>query len=585
MIFDRVIYPSDIITHLSDIPGMSKEAAQHLLDPMDKQNVPKAVSLIQELGKLKDIPITTNHPDRPIMEVHRHRIAFFSQFLSFFVLPFITITMSLSDQVLSLVTFGHLAAALHLKHGTACLTGALYADTQSVIKNIVITIARLQVIDPTLAFYILLEGTDRLEQLFSTVRTVDHARNFDIEQLCGKLGVAALVDAIFQRHPDLDRGHRRLSLAFAMGIDHVNPVSWRGNVCVGNVDLSTLWVKAAAQANDILVANFGSSAAVDFSGIFSKPDHDLLRPNGEYIGYRVTPNDARSEEEPTDINRGSSSNDGYYGETVAPDDSPIGLDVDDFLPDTVAGMEDQVLPPAFSHSLEINGKTYLKSSIVASLCSQRSKKATMRTLRVQGVALEDLRRSRSSDGLGTLDLDDEDVVRALDLVGVLVKCQTRICLAVMEISSFTRPSGKQTLSRVSTVSADDLEDRSAALKVVGQILELHKISGDWIWTGRYAACDVAGPDTLATRQRYILELPSFLAFPLQPVIVSAQDHGMSEREVTWKLKRDDVEYVLERAWEYLDPNSPELLSNVAILPEVANTSVLPYRDHQGAVLI
>jgi hypothetical protein len=32
----------------------------------------------------------------------------------------------------------------------------------------------------------ILEGTDRLEQLFSDCRTQDHARNFDVEQLAGK---------------------------------------------------------------------------------------------------------------------------------------------------------------------------------------------------------------------------------------------------------------------------------------------------------------------------------------------------------------------------------------------------------------
>jgi hypothetical protein len=65
----------------------------------------------------------------------------------------------------------------------------------------------MQVMDPNLLFYILLEGTDRLEGLFGDCRTQDHARNFDIEQLADKLSVATLINAAMERNPDLDKGH------------------------------------------------------------------------------------------------------------------------------------------------------------------------------------------------------------------------------------------------------------------------------------------------------------------------------------------------------------------------------------------
>jgi hypothetical protein len=40
------------------------------------------------------------------------------------------------------------------------MTGALFADSQATVKNIIFTIACLQKIDPTLELYILHEGTD-----------------------------------------------------------------------------------------------------------------------------------------------------------------------------------------------------------------------------------------------------------------------------------------------------------------------------------------------------------------------------------------------------------------------------------------
>ncbi|KAJ7810978.1 hypothetical protein B0H14DRAFT_2606859 [Mycena olivaceomarginata] len=123
--------------HLSMLESMTVEKATQLLDPADKQNVPKAVTLVQELNTLQDLPMPLSPGDVKT----RKAIIFFSEVLSYFVFPFIKVEMSLSEQ---------------------------------------------------------------------------------------KLGLGALINATFQRNPDLDRGHRRLKLSGALGIDHVNPKSWIG---------------------------------------------------------------------------------------------------------------------------------------------------------------------------------------------------------------------------------------------------------------------------------------------------------------------------------------------------------------------
>jgi hypothetical protein len=109
------------------------------------------------------------------------------------------------------------------------------------VKNIFLTVARLQVIDRELHFYLLMEGTDRLENLFCECRTQDHSRNVDIEQLGQKLSVVTLINSTFERNPDLNRGHRKLKLQDAIGIDRINPRSWEGNTCVGNCNVQTAW--------------------------------------------------------------------------------------------------------------------------------------------------------------------------------------------------------------------------------------------------------------------------------------------------------------------------------------------------------
>jgi hypothetical protein len=437
MINDANIKPSDIVDQLALLPNMSIEKAHQLLDPSDKQNVPKAVTLVQSLLQLKNLHASPN----PTINRCRHAIVFVAEMMGYFMRPFITVSMTLSEQVRSLATYSFLAAAVQIIHGTACLTGPLYADSQATVKNIIFTIARMQVIDPDLLFYILLEGTDRLEGLFGNCRTQNHARNFDIEQLSGKLSVATLINTAMESNPDLDKGHRRLSLKGAMGVDHVNPKSWTGNVCVGDVDLNTEWKQGQADAEQILQKFFGRGG-VDFASVFSKSGHDLLRPLGEYVGVTVTEDDARSEEEDpvplfvveeasepttpvvqsnTALEEQSVDDPSLTHEADADDsaDAPLGMDFDDFLPDTAEALEENVEPEAISKTLIVDGKEFLKSSIVASLSSNRSKKVTMRTLRVRGVALEDLRNSRS-DELDPENMEDGDYIKKGDLAATLV---------------------------------------------------------------------------------------------------------------------------------------------------------------------
>ncbi|KAI0368714.1 hypothetical protein BV20DRAFT_947389 [Pilatotrama ljubarskyi] len=272
---------------------MSAEKARLLLDPADKQNVPKAVSLLQSMLKQEDNVPQSGLPSR----AHRQRIlTFLARVLGAFLLPFISVNMNLSEQLRSLVTYTHLIAVLWIHHGTRFMTGALFADSQAIIKNILITVARLQLVDENLPFYVILEGTDRLEGLFADCRTQDHSRNFDVLQLSEKLATSALIQGIMERRPELDREHRRLSLKDAMGVDHVNPRSWTGNVRVGDVELAAEWKKGQEEANKLLETYLGPSARVYFGTLFpSTGERDLLRPLGDYVGCIFDPDDLRTE--------------------------------------------------------------------------------------------------------------------------------------------------------------------------------------------------------------------------------------------------------------------------------------------------
>ncbi|THH26610.1 hypothetical protein EUX98_g7582 [Antrodiella citrinella] len=452
-----VVTCDDIYENLQTITGVTPETAMQLLDPADKQNVPKAVNLVQHMLMLEAQPL----PLLPGKEHRRKQLSLFAKIVGSFTLPFIITDMSLSQQIRSLAKYAYAAAAMWIKHGTGFMTGALYADSQAIVKNIIFCILRLQEIDPELELFIMHEGTDRLEGLFSDCRTQDHNVNFDILQLTEKLSTAAIIDRIMERNPDLDRGHRRLDLKGAMGVDRVNPHSWRGDVHVGRVELAAELSAARDEANELLVSYLGADARCDFVALFAKPNHDLLRPEGEYVGVHLTEDDRRTEDpEPTipDIEKpleGDSDKTDEADDDLH-DDLPEGMDIDDFLPDTMDAMDRGEDSDNMKQVIMVEGKKYLKASVVSSLLSsKRARKVTMRPLRVRGVTLEELHSGRNN--LNSVDIAGDDHIKSGDTASTLVRVEEQLCLAIVEVVAFVKGATGASKSRLSSMSVDELE--------------------------------------------------------------------------------------------------------------------------------
>ncbi|KIK96485.1 hypothetical protein PAXRUDRAFT_138368, partial [Paxillus rubicundulus Ve08.2h10] len=155
--------------------------------------------------------------------------------------PFFNPTMSLKEQIRSLLKFAHLSFALYQQHTTSFMPGQLYGDTQAMIKNIAVVVAKQQDLDNTVPIYIIQDGNDRLEGVFSNACTDDHDPNMGIQRLCQKLSSAADQGAIFEKHPEWDRGHRHLTANGKLGADHLNPKLWKGHVVASSVSLQTKW--------------------------------------------------------------------------------------------------------------------------------------------------------------------------------------------------------------------------------------------------------------------------------------------------------------------------------------------------------
>ena len=149
-----------------------------------------------------------------------------------------------------------------------------------------------------------------------------------------------------QRNPDLDTGHHCLSLKNTTGIDHLNPKSWQGTVKVGDVDLKVVWKQGQVEAERLFESFYGSK--ISFDNWFSKEGHDLLRPNGNYVGVSYSPTDARSEEENheplhpefTNYSNEPSAQNAKMVDAEADSDTydhELGMGLEDLLPDTPEG--------------------------------------------------------------------------------------------------------------------------------------------------------------------------------------------------------------------------------------------------------
>ncbi|PIL27027.1 hypothetical protein GSI_10166 [Ganoderma sinense ZZ0214-1] len=616
--FDIHLTCHNVYEHLRRLPSMTADRARQLLDPADKQNVPKAVTLLQKLRELKTHAEPSSHPSE---RRRGENLSFLAEVFGFFVRPFTFIDMTLSEQIRSLSTYAHLIAALWICHGTRFITGALYADSQAVVKNIIICVARLQLVDENLPFYIILEGTDRLEALFGDCRTQDHSRNFDILQLSEKLGTSTLIQSIFERNPDLDRGHRRLTLKDAMGVDHVNPRSWTGNVRVRDVNLGVEWAQGSRDANHLLEQYYGPTARFDFDTVFRKAGHDLLRPDGTYIGSEYQPDDARTEEPEVgsalDRDRaGQDINPTLPGPSTLPpavvasptvspnraeespdelcDDEPEGVGIEDFLRGRAVGRSSNCptaleTPARFSADmfLMVDGRKYLKASIVAIiLTAKRARKVIMRTLRARGVTIDDLRgtdhmRLNSDDATGS------NSVKSGDVAATLIRIGSDISLAVVEIVEFTVEAEK-TSSRRTAVNLADLERRTSGIKVLVQVLKLRWASDRaagvaWLWDHAYAKLE-SSSTTAKSRSQHTLTVPGHLLLPLAPDIVPVSsnpstDNASISSSITWSLLHTALQDALDVSWNALSPTTEDIITTIEDVPLIKSSDSLPY--HHG----
>ncbi|KAF8340756.1 uncharacterized protein EI90DRAFT_3117309 [Cantharellus anzutake] len=132
-IFDTIITLQILKRHLHQ-NEMSFTTNWALLNPADKQDIPKAIELLKAIW---DLPLITNNKD-PIWTAQRYALHLFGRVCFWFVQLYIDITLSLQQQL------GHLSAAAQLllilfqenPNKGQFMPTQLYIDIQIAIKNL-----------------------------------------------------------------------------------------------------------------------------------------------------------------------------------------------------------------------------------------------------------------------------------------------------------------------------------------------------------------------------------------------------------------------------------------------------------------
>lgn len=282
VVHDFRITPAIIEMQLKSA-GLTAVHVKSVLNPDDKQDVKLAFDLLKDIWSL---PPITKHKS-PSFLAARKALNTLGQLYYHFLFPFLCTELSLSEQLEHLSAAAHLSLALFHLGRTDFMATLLYQDIALTLKNIYFCVAKAKVELPDSNFYIILLGTDHLEELFGILRTmIGTDANVDMKQIGERLSGVALVSSILAKHPEWDRAPRRLRLpvltrdsrALPDTVDHIKPASWKGDVNVRNVTLITAWKRGRR----IIEEGFAWAAPI-FQSLEAKKTITILAPYGRLL--------------------------------------------------------------------------------------------------------------------------------------------------------------------------------------------------------------------------------------------------------------------------------------------------------------
>jgi hypothetical protein len=404
-----------------------------LMNPKDQQDVKLAFDMLKAIWSLPRESTNKN----PGFQQAREALWTLGKFLFHLIYPFLCVDLSLSEQLEHLSAAAHLALTLYSQAEKDFIPSELFIDVMIMIKNVYFCVAKCKVDDPEGSFWIILLGTDRLEELFGILRTmVGNDANLDFLQLVSRITSTTEVSNILAKYPQWDRAPRRLKLPALTRetkelpdtSDHIKPGSWRGNVQVKLVSLQTSWRRGCQ------LAQKDCPFVLPILDALEKRGADILSPKGTLL--------VNSPLSVDDIDKSLDSF--LFKEANSGSDSPqisheSRVDVENALIE--AALEDadvvQNFRQPFDRKVMVNGKELAKSRALAQYSKYRKRVgSTDRLKRVQGIN----RYAQNSTPISNIpSIDnplspDAPVLMISDPVATLLCCDNRAWLCIGEVN-------------------------------------------------------------------------------------------------------------------------------------------------------
>lgn len=562
--------------------GVTLELVELLFNASDPQNVPKAnrlLSLIQDASQLESV---TSSEDQRAFVLLGKLVGGFAQ-------AFTDIELSLFEQLVLLSQTGHLMFALFRQSKNSFIPGQLYYDVQATIKNAFWCVAKVQIMGLNRTFHLLQCGTDRLENLFSTLRTMTNDRNMDLLQACERAAGSQEVNKIFERQADLNRNTYRLSLGGKDGIDHTNPRSWRGDVVVGNVRLSSAWIQGRDQAAQAL-SRAGITSIFDPNTLhLEHKDIDLMRPLGNYIGLREDAETTSSAVPTTSESRGAETaphgalelflNSNEPADQVELSlDSEASIELEFMLEQPSEQLSSQTIgevPPKKGWIQFENKWIHMETAVKHYVGPTGGARSTDRLRRVRCYT----RDPNQPSAQDVLDVESDFVLGQLALT--FVRASGFFAAAIIRVTTITLSGGENRRG----IAYDQLSDPGVVVR--GQVLVLKQDyeSLNWVWQREQAwetlgsapnkqtashTSDFTIAEPAVSKQTAILEVPAYLITPICP-------DGSNTQEI-WSFDDESLKELALDSWVLLSANR-------SLFPVRMATRTFPYRALNGELFL
>jgi hypothetical protein len=473
----------------------SEQSIHSLLNPKDPQDVPRAVKLLCLIADLRDLDSTDFTPS----EKHTHRaLCLVGEAIHCLVEPFINPTLSISEQLVYLIKFAHLACTFFIRHEGSFLPGQLYGDLQCLVKSLIFKIAHSKILNPKLKVFLCLLGDDVLEVLFGRTRMIGgHSPNMSVDELCQRMETVLRINVIFHRHPHLERRPRRLNFSRSRDVDHISPRLCTGELTAGSCDIKKCFEDGHDAAKAVL-ERFGIS--VDFKARFKEQGFDLMRPTGgKYPGLST-----KTDHSLTDISDSSDT-------LVDPGED---FDLDSVDPAVILGLDSQAVFSAEQEEITTQNPSPQPHSPWIKLDEEgrklAHKKTVIRTFMdptmdiSDGAPKEHLARVRYYSGGGDDRITrpaahlhdnaaDKHLLKIEGIFATFVCSNRQVALAILQCTGI-KCTAKNPPTYIDSVPIAELAVPGTKYEITGQILSLKPYLDNsdslyWAWTMDFVAFD------------------------------------------------------------------------------------------------